>query len=200
MREPFTPFVQDNLEPEIILITCGLPASAKSGIAEEVQRITGYPIISTDWLRHDVLKGEDVFDPDVASDPAKRRKVYAEVFRRANRAAAREKGVIIDATFITQALRRQAAEIAAKNNRPFVIMQTVCPQEVCLARIARRTRSGRESNAITEQAYFDNKARFEEVDLDDLKRLHPNLNILHCLVDTQNDSPGNWYVIDTRRK
>ena len=59
-----------------------------------------------------------------------------------------------------------AAEIAAKNNRPVVIMQTTCPQEISLARIAKRTKENYESNALTEQAYLNNKAKFEPVDLE----------------------------------
>jgi len=103
--------------------------------------------------------------------------------------------VIIDATFVTQSLRRRAAEIAAKHNKTFVILQTDCPQEVAIGRILRRTKESYESNALTEQAYLNNKKRFEEVDLDDLKRLNPSLDIIHFIVDTQYDPPEDWYII-----
>ena len=108
-----------------------------------------------------------------------------------------EKGdsVILDATFVTQALRRRAAEIAAKHNKTLVILQTHCPQEVAIARILRRTQENYESNALTEQAYLNNKKKFEEVDVDDLKRLYPRLNIIHLTVDTQYDPPEDWYII-----
>ncbi|MFA4837101.1 MAG: ATP-binding protein [Dehalococcoidia bacterium] len=195
MREPFVEFVQTDLGPDIVLITCGLPASCKTGIAETAQKLKGYPIISTDRVRMEVLKGEDIFDEKIASDMEKRQKVYDEVFRRADETAAKGAGIIIDATFATQSLRRRAAQIAAKHNRPLVIAQTICPQESSLLRIARRTRESGDSNAITEKAYFSNKAEFEEVDLNNLKQLHPNLDILHVTIDTQYDFPENWYVI-----
>ena len=38
--------------------------------------------------------------------------------------------------------------------------------------------------------------REEMVDLEDLKRLYPALNIIHLLVDTTSDLEDEWYVID----
>ena len=200
MREPFAEFVAAELEPGTLLITCGLPGTWKTETAEEVSKIKGYPIVRTDLVRLEVLKGEDIFDERVASDMNKRQKVYEEVFRRADESLESGEGVIIDATFVTQSLRRRAAEIAAHHGRTLAIMQTHCPQEVALARISRRTRENYESNALTEQAYFNNKARWEEVDLDDLKQRHPGLSILHFLVDTEHDPPQDWYVIGVQRR
>ena len=200
MREPFAQFVQAELGPDIVLITCGLPASWKTETAEEVQKLKGYPIVRSDMVRLEVLKNEDIFDEKIASNMDKRLMVYDEVFRRADEAAAKGSGVIIDATFITQSLRKRAAEIAAKNNRPFVIMQTSCPQEISIARIMNRTKENYESNALTEQAYLNNKAKFEEIDIRDLKQLHPNLDILHFVVDTQYDPPEEWYITSMTRK
>jgi predicted kinase len=199
LRESFAEFI-GRLEPAILLITCGLPGSWKTETAEEVSRIKGYPIVRTDLVRLEVLKGEDIFDEKVASDMGKRRKVYDEVFRRADESMAEGNGVILDATFITQSLRRRAAEIAAKHQRTFVIMETSCPQEVSIARILRRTKETYESNALTEQAYFNNKAKFEAVDLDDFKQLYPNLSVIHFTVDTRHDPPEDWRVIDVEKR
>ncbi|MBT9148217.1 MAG: hypothetical protein DDT32_01987 [Syntrophomonadaceae bacterium] len=200
MKEPFAKFIESEMGTGFLLITCGLPGSWKTETAEEVSKIKGYPIIRTDLVRLEVLKGEDVFDEKVASDMGKRKKVYDEVFRRADERLARGDGVILDATFVTQSLRRRAAEIAAQHQRAFVIMQTSCPQEVSIARILRRTKEDYESNALTEQAYFNNKARFEAVDLDDFKQLYPNLSIIHFTVDTQYDQPEDWYVVGVRKR
>ncbi|HAZ31919.1 MAG TPA: hypothetical protein DCY61_04395, partial [Dehalococcoidia bacterium] len=62
MREPFARFIEAELGPGILLITCGLPGSWKTETAEEVSKIKGYPIIRTDLVRLEVLKGEDIFD------------------------------------------------------------------------------------------------------------------------------------------
>jgi hypothetical protein len=53
-----------------------------------------------------------------------------------------------------------------------------------------------ESNALTEQAYLNNKKRFEDVDLEDLKILYPELDIIHLIIDTSSDMENEWRVID----
>lgn len=195
MKEPFAKFVKVNLGPNILLITVGLPASWKTETSEEIAKIKGYTIVRTDLIRKEVLKNEDIFDEKVASNMDKRMLVYDETFRQAEELLKKGKSIIIDATFITQSLRRRAAALAAKYKRTFVILQTQCPREVSLARIAKRTKERYESNAVTEQAYINNEKKFEKVDLDDLKRLNPNLDIVHLIVDTQFDPPENWYII-----
>ena len=196
MRKEFEKFVSENLGPHTLLITCGLPGSWKTETSEELAKYKGYPILRTDIVRLEVLKNEDIFDEKVASSMDKRNMVYDEVFRRADGLAKTNSGVILDATFVTQELRRRAAKIAAQNNKKFVIMQTSCPQEVSINRILRRSRENYESNALTEQAYLNNKKKFETVDLDDLKNLHPDLQILHFIVDTTEDPPEKWFVIE----
>ncbi len=57
-----------------------------------------------------------------------------------------------------------------------------------------------ESNALTEQAYLNNKKKFEKVDLNDLKDLYPDLRIIHLIVDTSQDPPEDWYIIGMERK
>ena len=200
MKEPFAKFVESELGADILLITCGLPGTWKTETSEEISRIKGYPILRSDLIRLEVLKDEDIFDEKVASDMSKRTMVYDETFRRADEALEKGDSVILDATFITQSLRRRAAEIAARHNKTFVILQTHCPQEVAIARILRRTQGDYESNALTEQAYLNNKKRFEEVDVDDLKRLYPSLNIIHLTVDTQYDPPEDWYIIGVEKR
>ncbi|GAI16359.1 unnamed protein product, partial [marine sediment metagenome] len=163
MREPFAKFIETELGSGFLLIACGLPGSWKTETTEEVSRIKGYPLLRSDLIRLDVLKNEDIFDEKVASNMTKRTMVYDEMFRQADESLNKSEGVILDATFVTQSLRRRAAEIAAKHNRRFVILQTDCPQEVSIRRILKRTKEDYESNALTEQAYLNNKKRFEKV-------------------------------------
>jgi predicted kinase len=200
LKKPFAKFIESELGASVLLITCGLPGTWKTESSEEISRIKGYPILRSDLIRLEVLKGENVFDEKVASDMSKRTAVYDELFRRADETLEKGNSVILDATFVNQSLRRQAAEIAAKHNKTFVILQTHCPQEVAIARILRRTQEDYESNALTEQAYLNNKKKFEKVDLDDLKRLYPGLNIIHLTVDTEHDPPEDWYIIGMEKK
>jgi predicted kinase len=200
LREPFADFVKAELEPRTLLITCGLPGTWKTETSEEISRIKGYPILRTDLIRLEVLKKEDVFDEKVASNMNKRELVYDETFRRAEDLVKTGRGVILDATFVTQELRRRAAAIAAKYNMTFVILQTHCSEEVSIARILRRTKENYESNALTREAYLNNKKKFETVDLDDLKKRHPELRVLHLTVDTEYDHPEDWYIIGMEKR
>jgi len=195
MREHFVDFIKKGLQPEAVVIACGLPASYKTETTEVIAKIKGYTILRTDLIRLEVLKNEDIFDEKIASDMKKRELVYNEIFSLADELVAKGKGIILDATFITQELRRRAAEVAARHNKLFVIQQTQCSQEISLKRISKRTKENYESNALTIQAYINNKKKFQPVDLEDLKRLYPSLHILHLLVDTTSDLIDDWRVI-----
>jgi predicted kinase len=194
LKEPFRQFIKTQLGSGFLLIACGLPGTWKTETTEEVSKVTGYPLLRTDLIRLAVLKNEDVFNEKVAASMDKRTMVYNEMFRQADESLRKASGIILDATFVTQSLRKQAAAIADKHNRDFIIMQTDCPQEVAIKRILARTKEDYESNALTEQAYLNNKRRFEVVDLDDLKAVYPSLNIIHLIVDTQHDLPEDWFI------
>jgi len=201
LKEPFADFVKTTLTSKTLLITCGLPGTWKTETSEEISKIKGYPILRNDLVRLEVLKNEDVFDKKVAGNMTKRLSVYDELFRRADALAKKGvPGLILDATFVTQDLRRRAAEISAIHGLTFVILQTSCPQEVSVARIQRRTKEKYESNALTVEAYLANKNKFEPVDIDDLKKLFPKLKIVHLTVDTCHDSPEDWCVIGIERR
>jgi predicted kinase len=195
MKEPFVDFMKTELVPETLLIACGFPGSYKTETTEVIAELKGYKILRTDLIRLEVLKNEDIFDERVASNMKKRGLVYEKMFSWADELAGKGEGVILDATFITQALRSRAAEIAARHSKVFVIQQTQCPQEVSLRRISERTREDYQSNALTEQAYLNNKKRFQPVDLEDLKGLYPSLSIMHLLVDTTSDLVDEWCII-----
>ena len=200
MKKPFLKFVETELGNDFVLIACGLPGTWKTETTEEVARIKGYPMLRSDIIRLEVLKNEDVFDEKVASDMKKRTSVYDEMFRQADEALNKNGGVILDATFVSQELRRRAAGIAAKHNKTFVIQQTDCPQEVSIQRILARTKEDYQSNALTEQAYLNNKKSFEKVDVADLKSLYPKLRVVHLVVDTRSDPPQDWYVTGVEKK
>jgi len=194
MKKPFLEFVREEMGDNFLLITTGLPATWKTETSEEVVKIKGTPMLRTDIIRLEVLKGEDIFDEKVASNMNKRTAVYDEVFRRADETVKKNGSAILDATFISQELRKRAAEVAAKNNKTLIILQTDCPQEVSIQHILRRTKENYESNALTEQAYLNNKAKFEKVDLDDIRKSYPDLKITHLVVDTTTQQAESLYI------
>lgn len=195
MKEAFVDFMQKELEQGTVLIACGLPASYKTETTEVIAELMGYRILRSDLIRLEVLKNEDIFDEKVASSMQKRTLVYDEMFRMADEAAGKGKGIILDATFVTQSLRRRAAKVAADHGKTLVIQQTRCPKAVSLDRISKRTKENYESNALTEQAYTNNVNKFEPVDLNDLKQRHPELKVVHLLVDTTSNLTDEWVVI-----
>ena len=200
MKVHFREFVEAELGTDTLLITCGLPGTYKTETSEEIARLKGYPIVRTDLIRREVLKDEDIFDEKVASNMDKRMLVYEEAFRQADELLEKGDSAIIDATFISQSLRRQAAAIANKYGKTLVILKTHCPQKVAIARILKRTKENYESNALDEKAYLNNKKKFEEVDLDDLKTAYPDLNIVLLTVDTREDPPEDWYITDVVKR
>jgi len=200
MKEPFEKFIESELKPGTLLIACGLPGTWKTETTEEVSKIKGYPILRTDLIRREILKDVDIFDEKVASNYEIRKRVYDEMFKRAEETLKKGDGVILDATFVTQELRRRAAEIAASQNKTFVILQTNCSKDASINRILKRTKENYESNALTEQAYINNLKKFEKVDLNNLKELYQNLPIVHLTVDTELDEPQDWHIIGIEKK
>ncbi|MDR0371942.1 MAG: ATP-binding protein [Nitrososphaerota archaeon] len=200
MKKPFADFIETKLELPALVITCGLPAGFKTGVAEEISKIKGYPILRSDMIRLEVLKGKDIFDPKVAGNINNRLAVYEEMFRRANTLAAKGSGVILDATFITQELRERAAEIATKNCLAFAIFETSCPQETALSRIRNRNKEKYESNALTEEAYWANKSKFEPINIDVIKEKFPALKIVHLTVDTGQCGMTNWVITKEEKR
>ncbi len=200
MRHPFAEFIEKNLNPGTLLIACGLPGTWKTETTQEVSKIKGYNILRTDIIRLEVLKDVDVFDEKVASNYEIRKKVYDEMFNQAQKLLEKENGTIMDATFVTSELRKRAASIAAAQDKTFVILQTHCTKDASIKRILRRTKENYESNALTEQAYLNNQKRFENVNLDELKNLYPDLSIIHLTVDTESDEPKEWYIIGMEKR
>lgn len=200
MKEPFADFIETELKSGTLLIACGLPGSWKTETTAEVSKIKGYPILRTDLIRLEVLKGMDIFDEKVANNYEIRKRVYDEMFKRAEESLQKDNGVILDATFVTQELRRRAAGIAAAQNKTFVILQTNCSKDASIKRILKRSKENYESNALTEQAYLNNLKKFENVDLDNLKSLYPDLPIVHLTVDTELDPPEDWYIIGMEKR
>jgi len=101
MKEPFEKFIETELESGTLLIACGLPGSFKTETTEEVSKIKGYPILRTDLIRREVLKGMDIFDEKIANNYEIRKRVYDEMFKRAEETLQKDNGVILDATFVT---------------------------------------------------------------------------------------------------
>lgn len=195
MERDFSEVIKSEVPTDSILISVGLPGSWKSPVTEEIAKMKGFQILRSDMIRLEVLKGEDVFDNKVASDPNRRKRVYEEMFRRAETTLKKDQsGLILDATFFTQELRGRAAELAEKFHRAFVIAECVCTEEKSIERILKRTKESYESNALTREAYLNNRAVFQPVDVDDLKEKFKHLSIIHLAIDTEQEALPGWKI------
>ena len=195
MEKDFSKVIKSEIPKDSVLISVGLPGSWKSPVTEEIAKMRGFQILRSDMIRLEVLKGQDIFDNKVASSPENRKRVYEEMFRQAKNALERaEGGLILDATFFTQELRSQGAELALKASRTFVIAECVCTEERSIERILKRTKENYESNALTREAYLNNKALFQPVDIDDLKKQFQELPIIHLTIDTEYDTLPDWKI------
>jgi hypothetical protein len=195
MENNFTEVINAEVPQNCLLISVGLPGSWKSPVTEEIARLKGFQILRSDLIRLEVLKGEDVFDHKVASDLNRRKRVYEEMFRQAGHALkTAENGLILDATFFTQDLRSRAAELAEKAHRAFIIAECVCTEKRSIERILKRKKENYESNALTSEAYLNNKALFQPIDIADLKKRFKTLPIIYLTIDTEFDTPPDWKI------
>jgi predicted kinase len=201
MQRKFSEVIESEIPKGSVLISVGLPGSWKSPVTEEIAKKKGFQMLRSDLIRLEVLKGDDVFDEKVASDPERRKKVYEEMFRRAKETLGSIKdGLILDATFFTQDLRSRAAELAEKAQRPFVIAECVCTEDRSIERILKRTKEKYESNALTRQAYLNNKAIFQPVNIEEIKKKFKKLSIIHLTIDTEYDTAPDWKIKKVEKK
>ena len=195
MARDFSEVIEVEVPENCVLISVGLPGSWKSPVTEEIAKRKGFQILRSDMIRLEVLKGLDIFDNKVAASPENRAKVYEEMFRRAeDPLKTSQKGLILDATFFTQDLRSRAAALADKARRPLVIAECVCTEDRSIQRILKRTKENYESNALTREAYLNNKAAFQAVDIESLKKRFTTLPIIHLAIDTESDKATDWKI------
>jgi len=195
METGFSEIIASEVPRDCLLISVGLPGSWKSPVTEEIANMKGFQILRSDFIRREILEGKDIFDEKVASNSKNRKMVYEEMFKRAEAMLKEETdGLILDATFFTQELRSRAAKLADEASRPLVIAECACTEEASIRRILKRTKENYESNALTKQAYLNNKKIFEPVDIKELKRIYRDLRITQLTIDTEFDDLPRWRV------
>jgi hypothetical protein len=91
-------------------------------------------------------------------------------------------------------VRSRAAELAQKANRAFVIAECACTEEKSIERILKRTKENYESNALTREAYLNNKASFQPVDIKELKKRFKTVRMIHLTIDTEYESLPDWKI------
>jgi uncharacterized protein len=151
----------------VLFITVGLVGSGKTTLAQSLARRTGATVISSDVVRKQLASvpaGEHRFaemDAGIYS-PDFSRRTYDSLFASARAILAAGDHVILDASFISAAERRQAQQIARDTGADFYVIECTLDEEHTRQRLAQRLKNSSVSDGRWE-IYGPQKAKFEAV-------------------------------------
>lgn len=131
--------------PKSLVITCGLMGSGKSATASALAFELGTEIVSSDALRKELAKvapdrsildeyGTGIYTP--AFDEA----TYEALLSRSETSLRAGQVIIVDATFRRKVDRLRFADMARRNEVPFFIIHTFCPESLARERLIDRQR------------------------------------------------------------
>jgi aminoglycoside phosphotransferase family enzyme/predicted kinase len=154
------------LGPPILVVTGGLMGSGKSTLATQIAEAIGAELISTDQLRRSLFGsseslstyGTGVYRSDL------RIRVYEELLSRAGSVLDDGRSVVLDGTFLTNALRRTALEQGKRHGTHGLFVECVCPKETALERIAERTEIGTTVSEARPELYNQQLKERESLD------------------------------------
>ena len=157
-----------------LLITTGFSGSGKSWLAREVGRRIPAVVIASDSIRKAMAGlAPSVRLPEVWYAAAKQSAVYSELYRQASDHLARGEHVLLDATFLSNRERADAAELARLHAADFWTLECTCPDAIIRRRLEQRANTSSSSSDAGVHVY------------EQQRREHPDLR-LHV------DSPYTW--------
>jgi hypothetical protein len=157
-----------SLVPPAVVAVSGLIASGKSTVAERIAALMSAPVVDADRTRKHLAglapetpAPEKPFEGIYAPDFSER--VYRELLRRAGVVLDSRRPVVLDASFRTRALRRDARELARERGVPFYLVECRAPLDLLRQRLEERDARTAVSDGRLE--ILDDFARsWEEVD------------------------------------
>ncbi|QWV95023.1 AAA family ATPase [Geomonas oryzisoli] len=151
----------------VLVLTCGLSGSGKSSLAAELARELGLDLVRSDLVRKELA---GVAPSGVEPSAAYRDGIYNEemdqatyraLLSRAERSLAEHRGIVVDATFQRRSDRELFRQLAARLGRPFLIIETRCPQQVARERLERRRHDPTEVSDARWEQYQRQQAEFQ---------------------------------------
>lgn len=130
----------------VLVLVGGLPGTGKSTLASGLSDATGWSLLRSDELRRII---EDSGDETYA--PAAVTAVYESLVRQARDLLQEGRGVIIDASWISEKHRSLAARAAADTGSEFVQLCCTCTEAVAVSRIQARRAHGVDLSEATPQ-------------------------------------------------
>jgi hypothetical protein len=139
----------------LLFVVHGLMGSGKSTLAMALSEQIGATHVQTDAIRRQMFGpsqapaayGEGRYHPNA------RQAVYSRMFEMAVEELGERISVVLDGTFVSHKLRRQATDSATCHGaRPFII-HCACPKEVALQRLAQRAAMGSDPSEARPELY-----------------------------------------------
>jgi predicted kinase len=115
----------------MIIVICGLPGVGKTTVAKELAPLVNAVILSTDKIRKELFsrptygKGE-------------RKLIYDVMILIAKYLNKSHIKCILDATFTRESSRLEVKEKLGLDNRDFLIIECICPEDIILSRLRER--------------------------------------------------------------
>lgn len=162
------------LGPPMLVVVRGLMGVGKSTLAEALAEQLGCELLQTDRVRKELFGASATpagFDQDNYR-PENRQRVYDEIFGRAEQALKEGLSVILDGTFLSAALRKQALGLARAAGALPCFVHSTCPSAVAMERISDRGANENSSEARAE--LFEQQQAQEEPDPPELHSLEIN--------------------------
>jgi predicted kinase len=114
-----------------LIVLCGLPGVGKSTVVKKLQKQIGGKVLRTDEVRKRCFD-----DPQYTQEETYM--VYGEMFGKAGRLLQRGHKVILDGTFRSKRLRKEAKRVAERNDVSFRLVKIRCNSRVVKSRIENR--------------------------------------------------------------
>jgi len=172
-------------------VVCGMPASGKSTIADELAGILGVNVLRSDRIRKDLFGLKSAgpvnlpFEEGIYSKGAGAL-TYGKLLLLAQEEIEKGASVILDATFSSEHHRREAVLLAANQDANIIFIECAAPENVMIARIIRR-----ETEPCISDARLDHLEQFK-------KRFEPLNDLrdeIHIRVDTARPLAENMQKI-----
>jgi len=155
--------------PPCLVLTCGLPASGKSWLAQRIGKTFDARVLRSDMERKlaagmapgDRLEGAAAAALYSAENTDA---VYSSLCRRGFNTLARGRWAVIDATFTTSVQRRRFIDGATRLGHPVVVVEVTCAPEIIRERMTRRSVDRGEVSDADHAVYEAMRQRFEPLD------------------------------------
>jgi len=164
------------LAPAMLVITCGLPGTGKSTLAQSIAERTGFTVISSDIVRKQIagLAPEEhryeAFRKGIyAADVTER--TYAAMLERARKLLLEGRSVILDASFIRRSHRKATAQLAKETGAQFACTLLEVPPQTVRSGLKRRVTRGTGPSDARWETYVAQKRRFQRPSEVPLERL-----------------------------